>query len=136
MPQNICFKCCIKFEDVYEMFIICFICRKYFCIKCYGSHKHNNIESYYEDLYNIIKDKNDTLYKPLPICDWNTSIEVDYVIAMERMMNRYITHHRCEFITFCRQHKNMKEQFNYFFIEMILNNIFCFDIYNHILSFF
>ena len=86
-----CFKCCIKFEDVYEMFIICFICRKYFCIKCYGNHKHNNVESYYEDLYNIIKDKNDTLYKPLPICDWNTSFEVDYVIAMERMMNHYIT---------------------------------------------
>ena len=78
MPQNICFKCCIKFEDAYEMFIICFICRKYFCIKCYGNHKHNNVESYYEDLYNIIKDKNDTLYKPLPICDWNTSFEVAY----------------------------------------------------------
>ena len=32
-------------------------------------HEHNNIESNYEDLYNIIKDKNDTLYKPLPICE-------------------------------------------------------------------
>ena len=95
-----CFKCCIKFEDVYEMFIICFICRKYFCIKCYGNQKHNNIESNYEDLYNVIKDKNDALYKPLPICDWNTSFEVDYAIAMERMMNRYITRHRCDFITF------------------------------------
>ena len=130
-----CFKCCIKFEDVYEMFIICFICRKYFCIKCYGNHKHNNIESNYEHLYNIIKDKNDTLYKPLPICDWNTSFEVDYAIAMERMMNRYITHHRCDFITFCRQHTNMKERFNYLFIEMIFKKLFCFDIFEHILSF-
>ena len=125
----------ITFEDVYEMFIICIICRTYFCIKWYGSHKHNNIESYYEDLYNIIKDKNDALYKPLPICDWNTSFEVDYAIAMERMMNHYITHHRYDFITFYRQHTNMKERFNYLFIEMILNKIFCFDIYNHILSF-
>ena len=130
-----CFKCSITFEDVYEMFIICSICRKYFCVKCYGNHKHNNIESCYEDLYNVIKDKNDALYKPLPICDWNTSFEVDYAIAMERMINHYITHHRCDFITFYRQHTNMKERFNYLFIEMILNKIFCFDIYNHILSF-
>ena len=130
-----CFKCSIKFEDVYQMFIICSICRKYFCIKCYGKHKHNNIESNYEDLYNVIKDKNDALYKPLPICDCNTSFEVDYAIAMERMMISYITHHRCDFITFYRQHTNMKERFNYLFIEMILNKIFCFDVYNHILSF-
>ena len=111
-----CFKCCIKFEDVYEMFIIRFICRKYFCFECYGSHKHNNIESCYEDLYNIIKDKNDTLYKPLPICDWNTSFEVEYAIAMERMMNHYITRHRYDFITFYRQHTNMKERFKYLLI--------------------
>ena len=130
-----CFKCCVKFEDVYEMFIICFICRKYFCIKCYGNHNHNNVESFYEYPYNVIKDKNDALYKPLPICNWNTSFEVDYAIPMERMMNRYITRHRCDFITFCRQHTNMKERFNYLFIEMILNKIFCFDVYNHILSF-
>ena len=76
MPQNICFKCYINFEDVYDMFLFCYVCRKYFCIACH--HKHNNIESYYEDLYNIFKDKNDTLYKPLPICDWNTSFEVCY----------------------------------------------------------
>ena len=44
-------------------------------------------------------------------------------------MNHYITHHRCEFITFCLQHTNMKERFNYLFIEMIWNKIFCFDIY-------
>ena len=60
-----CFKCRIKFEDVYEMFIICFICRKYLCIKCYGNHKHNNIKSNYEDLYDIVKDKTNTLYKPV-----------------------------------------------------------------------
>ena len=101
----------------------------------YGKHEHNNVGSYYEDLYNIIKDKNDALYKPLPICDWNTSFEVNYDIAMERMINHYITHHRCDFITFCRQHTNMKERFNYLFIEMILNKIFCFDMYEHILSF-
>ena len=130
-----CFKCCIKFEEVYEMFIICFICRKYFCIKCYGSHTHNNIESCYEDLYNVIKDKNDTLYKPLPICDWNTSFEVDYAIAMERMMNSYITHHRCDFITFYQQHTNMKERFNYLFIEMMLEKLFCYDITDHIMRF-
>ena len=82
-----CFKCCIKFEDKYDKYTICFICRKSFCIECYGKHKHNNVESNYEDLYNIIKDKNDALYKPLPICDWNTSFEVDYAIAMERMIS-------------------------------------------------
>ena len=130
-----CFKCCIKFEDVYEMFIICFICRKYFCIKCYGNHKHNNIKSNYEDLYNVIKDKNDTLYKPLPICDWNTSIDVDQAIAMERMMNRYISRRRCDFITFYRQQTNMKERFNYLFIEMMLEKLFCSDITNHIMRF-
>ena len=85
---------------MYEMFIIRFICRKYFCIKCYGKHKHNNIESCYEDLYNVIKDKNGPLYKPLPICDWNTSFEVDHAIAMERMMNRYIVRQRCDFIIY------------------------------------
>ena len=130
-----CFKCNIKFENVYEMFIICFICRKYFCIKCYGNHKHNNLKSNYEDLYNVIKDKNDALYKPLPICAWNTSFEVDYAIAKERMMNRYIVRQRCDFITFYRQQTNMKERFDYLFIEMILNKIFCFDIYNQLLSF-
>ena len=130
-----CFRCCIKFEDAYEMFIICFICRKYFCIKCYGNHKHNNVESYYEDLYNIIKDKNDTLYKPLPIYDCNTSSEVEHAIAMERMMNRYIVRQRCDFLSFYRQLVNIKERFNYLFIEMMLNKIFCFDIFEHILSF-
>ena len=130
-----CFKCCIKSEDVYEMFIICFICRKYFCVKCYGNHKHNNIKSNYEDLYDIVKDKNDTLYKLLPIFDLNTSFEVDYAIAMERLMNHYITRHRCDFISFQQQPINMKERFNYLFIESILNKILCFDIYNHILSF-
>ena len=130
-----CFKCCIKFEDVYEIFIICFICRKYFCIKCYGNHNHINVESYYEDLYNIIKDKNDTLYKPLHICDWNTSFEVDHAIAMERMMNRYIVRQRCDFISFYRQLGNIKERFNYLFIEMIFKKLFCCDISNHILSF-
>ena len=130
-----CFKCCIKFEDKYDKCTICYVCRKTFCIECYGNHKHNNIKSNYEDLYNVIKDKNDALYKPLPICDWNTSFEVDYAITMKRMMNHYITHHRCDFITFYRQHTNMKERFNYLFIEMILNKIFCFDIYNQILSF-
>ena len=135
MPQNICFKCCIKFEDAYEMFIICFICRTYFCIKCYGNHKHNNIESYYEDLYNIIKDKNDTLYKPLPIYECNTSSEIDHAIAMERMMNRYIVRQRCGFISFYRQLVNIKERFNYSFIEKIFKKLFCRDVYNHILSF-
>ena len=130
-----CFKCCIKFEDVYEMFIICFICRKYFCIKCYGNHKHNNIKLNYEDLYNIIKDKNDTLYKPLPIYDCNTSSEIDRAIAMERMMNRYIVRHRCDFISFYRQLVNIKERFNYSFIDMIFKKLFCCDVYNHILSF-
>ena len=43
-----------------------------------------------------------TLYKQLPICDLNTSFEIYYAIAMERMMNSYITHHRCDFITFYR----------------------------------
>ena len=61
-----CFKCSIKFEDVYEMFIICFIFRKYFSIKFYGKHKHNNVESYYEDLYNIIKDKTMRFIKHYP----------------------------------------------------------------------
>ena len=84
----------------------------------------------------LLKIKNDTLYKPLPTCDWNTSYEVDYAIAMERMMNRYITHHRCDFITFYRQHTNMKERFNYLFIEMIFEKIFCCDASKHILSFF
>ena len=130
-----CFKCCIKFEDVYEMFIIWYICGKHFCVKCYGNHKPNNVESNYEDLYNIIKDKNDALYKPLPICDWNTSFEVEYAIAMERMMNRYITHHRCDLITFYRQNTNMKERFNYLFIEMMLEKLFCSDITNHIMRF-
>ena len=78
---------------------------------------------------------NDTRYKPLPICDWNTSFEVDYAIAMERMMNHYITRHRCDFITFCRQHTNMKERFNYLFIEMMLEKLFCSDITNHIMRF-
>ena len=131
----ICFKCRIKLEDVYEMFIICFICRKYFCIKCYGNHKHNNIESNYEHLYNIIKDKNDTLYKPLPICDWNTSFEVVYAIAMERLMNRYMIRLRCDFISFQRQLISMKERFNYLFIKMLFIKLFCCDIYEHILSF-
>ena len=82
-----------------------------------------------------MKDKNDTLYKPLPIYDCNTSSEVDHAIAMERMMNRYITHHRCDFISFYRQLVNIKERFNYLFIEMIFKKLFCRDVYNHILSF-
>ena len=135
MLQNICFKCYINFEDVYDMFLLCYVCRKYFCIACYHKHHHNNTETLYENLFSIIMEKNNTLYKPLPIYDCNTSYEVDYAIAMERMMNRYITRHRCDFITFCRQHTNMKERFNYLFIEMILNKIFCFDICSHILSF-
>ena len=130
-----CFKCCIKFEDVYEMFIICFIYKRYFCITCYHKHHHNNTESHYENLFNIIIEKNNTLYKPLPICDLNTSFEVDYAIAMERMMNHYITHHRCDFITFYRQHTNMKERFNYLFIEMMLEKLFCSDMTNHIMRY-
>ena len=54
--------CCIKFEDVYEIFIICFICRKYFCTKCYGNHKHNNTKSNYEDLYNIKSLRKNSIY--------------------------------------------------------------------------
>ena len=69
--------------NVYNLFYL----QKIFCVKCYGSHKHNNVESNYEHVYNIIKDKNDALYKPVPICDWNTSFEVDYAIAMERMIS-------------------------------------------------
>ena len=56
----------LKFEDVYEMYIICFICRKHCCIDFYGKHKHNNVNSYYEDLYNIIKDKNEALVNHYP----------------------------------------------------------------------
>ena len=53
-----CFKCSVKSEDVYEMCIICFICKKYFCITCYHKHHHNNTESHCEDLFDIIIKKN------------------------------------------------------------------------------
>ena len=84
---------------------------------------------------NIIKDKNDTLYKPLPICEWNTSGEVDHAIFMEGMMNRHMIRLRCDFISFQRQLIKMKERFNYLFIEMLFIKLFCCDIYEHILSF-
>ena len=102
---------------------------------CYHKHHHNNTEALYENLFSIIMEKNNTLYKPLPICDWNTSYEVDYAIAMERMMNRYIVRQRCDFIGFYRQLVNIKERFNYSFIEMIFKKLFCRDVCNHILSF-
>ena len=135
MPQNICFKCYINFEEVYDMFLLCYVCRKYFCIACYHKHHHNNTETQYENLFNIIMEKNNTLYKPLPICDWNTSSEVDHAIAMERMMNRYIVRQRCDFISFYRQLGNIKERFNYSFIEMIFKKLFCHDIIELILRF-
>ena len=50
MLQNICFKCYINFEDVYAMFLLCYVCRKYFCIACYHKHHHNNTETQYENL--------------------------------------------------------------------------------------
>ena len=83
----------------------------------------------------LLKIKTVRFINHYPFANWNTSFEVNYVIAMERMINRYITHHRCDFITFYRQNTNMKEIFNYLFIEMLLNKIFSFDIYNQILSF-
>ena len=69
------FKCCITFEDVHEMFTICYVCRKYLCMTCHNKHTHNNIETHCENLVDIIKEKNDALYKPIPICDWNTSFD-------------------------------------------------------------
>ena len=49
-----CFKCRIKFEDKYDKYTICYACRKTFCIECYGNHKHNNVESCFEKLQDII----------------------------------------------------------------------------------
>ena len=130
-----CFKCCIKFEDVYEMFIICFICRKYFCIKCYGNHKHNNVESHFETLQNMIKDKTNTLYKPLNHYNWKNCLEIYQDAFMQRITTICICRQRCDFIGFYRQLVNIKERFNYLFIEMIFKKLFCRDVYNHILSF-
>ena len=80
----------------YDILLICYVCRKYFCSTCYYKHYYNNIEIYYE-IFNIITEKNNTLYKPLSICDQNTSSEVDHAICMERMTHRYITRQRCDF---------------------------------------
>ena len=82
---------------MYDILLIWYVCRKYFCSTCYHKHHCNNIEIDYDIFFNIITEKNNTLYKPLSICDQNTSFEVDHAICMERMTNRYITRQRCDF---------------------------------------
>ena len=130
-----CFKCCINFEDKYDKFSICFICRKSFCVECYGNHKHNNVESHFETLQNMIKDKTNTLYKPLNHYNWNNCLEIYQDAFMQRITTICICRQRCDFIGFHRQLINIKERFNYLFIEMIFRKLFCCDISNHILSF-
>ena len=116
----ICFKCGIYFEDIYDMVTICYVCRKYLCMACHNKHNHNNIETKCENLVDIIKEKNEALYKPIPICDWNTSFDIENAI----MMNRSKVRQRCDFTYFHRQLINMKERFNYLFIEMIFKKYF------------
>ena len=130
-----CFKCCIKFEDKYDKYSICFICRKSFCIECYEKHKHNNVESQFETLQDIIKEKTNTLYKPLSKYNWNECLEIYQDSIRERMTIICICRQRYDFIGFHRQLVNIKERFNYLFIEMIFKKLFCCDICNHILSF-
>ena len=130
-----CFKCNINLEDKYDKFSICFICRKSFCVECYGNHKHNNVESHFETLQNMIKDKTNTLYKPLNHYNWNNCLEIYQDAFMQRITTICICRQRCDFIGFHRQLINIKERFNYLFIEMIFKKLFCCDISNHILSF-
>ena len=130
-----CFKCNINFEDKYDKYTICFICRKSFCVECYGNHKHNNVESHFETLQNMIKDKTNTLYKPLNHYNWNNCLEIYQDAFMQRITTICICRQRCDFIGFHRQLINIKERFNYSFIEMIFKKLFCRDVCNHILSF-
>ena len=130
-----CFKCEIQFEDRYDKYSICYVCRKAFCVECYGKHEHNNVEKNYEILFNIIKDKTNALYKPLTKYDWNNLIEIEQDSIRELMMTRIIIRQKYDFMSFHRQLFNIKERFNYLFIEMILSKKFCFEIYELILSF-
>ena len=135
LQNNCCFVCNVKIEDIYDKFSICFICRKSFCVECYGNHKHNNVESHFETLQNMIKDKTNTLYKPLNHYNWNNCLEIYQDAFMQRITTICICRQRCDFIGFHRQLINIKERFNYLFIEMIFRKLFCCDVYNQIMSF-
>ena len=136
VTYNECFKCEEKFEDKFDKVMTCYICRKSFCINCYKSHNHNNVEANYETLFNIVKEKSETLHKPILI-DWATCDLIDIYenSIIEKMTIRLTCRVRCDFKTFHRQLINIKERFNYLSIEMILRKKFCFDIYELILSF-
>ena len=136
LVYNHCFKCERNLEDMHDRFSICFICRKCFCINCYKPHNHNNIDKNYESLFDIIKQKSETLHKPMLI-DWTVCNLVDIYenSLIERMTVRQTTRLRSDFSSFHRRLINIKERFNYLFIEMVLRKKFCFDICELILSF-
>ena len=100
-----CFKI---FEDKYDKYTICYVCRKTFCIKCYGNHKHNNVESYFEKLQDIIKEKTNTLYKPLRPYNWNECLEIYQDSIRDRITTICICRQRGDFISFNRQLMNIK----------------------------
>ena len=131
-----CFRCNINFEDKYDKYSICYVCRKSFCIICYEKHNHKNIDSDYEMLYEIIKTKSHTLYKPIIIYDFEYGCRDIYENALlERKTIREATRFRSDFVSFHRQLMNIKERHNYLFVEMIISKKFCLDIYELILSF-
>ena len=104
------FNCETKFEDIYDKYTICFICRKSFCIECYGNHKHNNVEADFEDLLKIIKEKSNTLYTPLK--EYNC-LEIYQDAIIGRITTICICRQQCDFINFHRQLINIKERFTY-----------------------
>ena len=131
-----CFKCEKNIEYKFDMFSICYVCRKIYCVTCYAKHKHNNIESDYEILYEIVKTKSHTLYTPIIIYDFEYGCRDIYENALlERETIRHTTRFRSSFETFHGQLLNIRKRFNYLLIEMIIRKKFCFDIYELILSF-
>ena len=129
------FNCETNFEDIYDKYTICFICRTSFCIECYGNHKHNNVETDFEDLLKVIKEKSNTLYTPLKEYNWNNCLEIYQDAIIGRITTRCICRQRCDFINFHRQLINIKEGFTYLFIKMIFKKMLCFNISKSLLSF-
>ena len=119
-----CFKSDLTFEDIYDKYTISFICRKSFCIECYGNHNHNNVDSDFEDLLKVIKEKSNTLYTPLNEYSWNNCLETCQDAIMERIITISICRQRSNFISFHKQMVNIKERFKYLFIEMVLKKYF------------
>ena len=132
---NHCFKCYTTFDDQCISFSICFVCRKCFCKDCYSKHKHTNVDTKFETLYDIIKEKIDALYTPLRPYNWNNCLEIERDARMERITMLSICHQRTDFNSFQYKMYNAKERFHYFLCKMLLKQKFIYDVLEHIMTF-